>query len=49
MAQNIVKLNETNRKSGQQDIAKAAIDQMFAYFDAMETRFPAEDTLPQAA
>ena len=49
MARNIVKMNHTNRKPGRQQAAQAVIDQMFAYFDAMESRFPTGETLPQAA
>lgn len=50
MAQHVVTLHSSNRKSSRQETALAVIEQMYAYFDPLESRAPTdEDTLPQAA
>ena len=49
MARNIVTLRDSNRETTQQEAANTVLEQMFGYFDAMESRFPTGETLPQAA
>lgn len=49
MARKIVTLRESAPEAVRKEAATAVLDQMFGYFDAMESRFPIQDDVPQAA